>query len=34
MGSGGAALPAETQALWERIGVRVVQGYGASETRR
>ena len=32
MGSGGAALPAETQRLWERLGVRVVQGYGASET--
>ncbi|MBA2446875.1 MAG: AMP-binding protein, partial [Chloroflexi bacterium] len=29
--SGGAALPAETQHLWERLGVRVVQGYGASE---
>ena len=31
MASGGAALPAETQELWERIGVRIVQGYGASE---
>jgi long-chain acyl-CoA synthetase len=31
MASGGAALPAETQALWERLGVRIVQGYGASE---
>ena len=31
MGSGGAALPPETQRLWERIGVRVAQGYGASE---
>ncbi|HTE86301.1 MAG TPA: AMP-binding protein, partial [Dehalococcoidia bacterium] len=31
MASGGAALPAETQRLWERLGVRVVQGYGASE---
>ncbi len=29
--SGGAALPAETQRLWERLGVRVVQGYGTSE---
>jgi long-chain acyl-CoA synthetase len=29
--SGGAALPAPTQRLWERFGVRVVQGYGASE---
>ncbi|MFN8524349.1 MAG: AMP-binding protein [Chloroflexota bacterium] len=29
--SGGAALPPETQRLWERLGVRVVQGYGASE---
>jgi long-chain acyl-CoA synthetase len=29
--SGGAALPAETQRLWERLGVRIVQGYGASE---
>lgn len=29
--SGGAALPVETQHLWERIGVRIVQGYGASE---
>src|SRR5581483_3350302 len=31
MVSGGAALPAEAQRLWERLGVRVVQGYGASE---
>ena len=31
MFSGGAALPAETQRLWERLGVRVVQGYGTSE---
>ncbi len=31
MASGGAALPAETQRLWERLGVRIVQGYGASE---
>lgn len=29
--SGGAALPPETQLLWQRLGVRVVQGYGASE---
>jgi long-chain acyl-CoA synthetase len=29
--SGGAALPAETHQLWERLGVRVVQGYGSSE---
>jgi long-chain acyl-CoA synthetase len=31
MAAGGAALPGETQALWERMGVRVVQGYGVSE---
>ena len=31
MAAGGAALPAETQLTWERIGVRVVQGYGTSE---
>src|SRR5581483_10395243 len=31
MAAGGAALPAETQRLWERLGVRVVQGYGTSE---
>jgi long-chain acyl-CoA synthetase len=31
LASGGAALPAETQRLWERLGVRVVEGYGASE---
>jgi long-chain acyl-CoA synthetase len=31
MVSGGAALPAETQRLWERLGVLVVQGYGTSE---
>jgi long-chain acyl-CoA synthetase len=31
MFSGGAALPAETQRLWERLGVRIVQGYGTSE---
>jgi long-chain acyl-CoA synthetase len=29
--SGGAALPADTQRLWEQLGVRIVQGYGASE---
>lgn len=29
--SGGAALAPETQRLWERLGVRVVQGYGSSE---
>jgi long-chain acyl-CoA synthetase len=29
--AGGAALPAETQVLWERMGIRVVQGYGTSE---
>jgi hypothetical protein len=26
--SGGAPLASETQQLWERLGVRVVQGYG------
>jgi long-chain acyl-CoA synthetase len=31
MAVGGAALPADTQRLWERLGVRVVQGYGTSE---
>jgi long-chain acyl-CoA synthetase len=31
MASGGAALPAETQLLWERLGIRVAEGYGASE---
>jgi long-chain acyl-CoA synthetase len=31
MASGGAALPLETQRLWERLGVRIVQGYGTSE---
>jgi long-chain acyl-CoA synthetase len=31
LASGGAALSAETQRFWERLGVRVVQGYGASE---
>ena len=29
--AGGAALPTETQILWETMGVRVVQGYGTSE---
>lgn len=29
--AGGAALPPETQRLWERLGVRVIQGYGTSE---
>jgi long-chain acyl-CoA synthetase len=29
--SGGAALPIETHRLWERIGVRIVEGYGATE---
>ena len=29
--SGGAALAPETHRLWERFGIRVVQGYGASE---
>lgn len=29
--AGGAALPPETHRLWERFGVRVCQGYGASE---
>jgi long-chain acyl-CoA synthetase len=28
---GGAALAPETQQIWERLGVRVLQGYGASE---
>jgi long-chain acyl-CoA synthetase len=31
LASGGAPLPADTQRLWERLGVCVVQGYGASE---
>lgn len=31
LASGGAALSADSQLLWERLGVRVVQGYGASE---
>ena len=29
--AGGAALPAETQRLWERLGVRVLQAYGVTE---
>jgi long-chain acyl-CoA synthetase len=29
--AGGAALPPETQLLWEKLGIRVVQGYGTSE---
>jgi long-chain acyl-CoA synthetase len=29
--SGGAALPDATHQLWERLGVRVLQGYGTSE---
>lgn len=28
---GGAPLPAEIHRFWERLGVRVVEGYGASE---
>jgi long-chain acyl-CoA synthetase len=31
LAAGGAALAVETQRLWERLGVRVVQGYGTSE---
>ncbi len=31
MAAGGAALPIETQRLWERLGVDVIQGYGTSE---
>src|SRR5205823_8164172 len=31
LAAGGAALPIETQQLWERLGVDVVQGYGTSE---
>jgi long-chain acyl-CoA synthetase len=29
--SGGAALPVEIHRLWERLGVRIAQGYGTSE---
>jgi long-chain acyl-CoA synthetase len=29
--SGGAALPPDVQRLWERLGVQVIQGFGASE---
>ena len=28
---GGAPLTPEVQAAWERLGVRVIQGYGATE---
>src|SRR5207248_674499 len=31
LAAGGAALPIETQRLWERLGVDVIQGYGTSE---
>ena len=31
LAAGGAALPIETQQIWERLGVDVVQGYGTSE---
>jgi long-chain acyl-CoA synthetase len=31
MSSGGAALPEEVKRLWERLGVRIVEGYGTSE---
>jgi long-chain acyl-CoA synthetase len=31
LAAGGAALPVETQRLWERLGVDVIQGYGTSE---
>jgi long-chain acyl-CoA synthetase len=30
--SGGAALPAETEKFWDRIGYAVIQGYGLTET--
>jgi len=30
--SGGAALPAETEAFWSRLGFAVIQGYGLTET--
>lgn len=29
---GGATLPAETEAFWQRLGFAVVQGYGMTET--
>jgi long-chain acyl-CoA synthetase len=29
--AGGAALPAETHVLWERLGVRVLEAYGVTE---
>ncbi|MCC7370857.1 MAG: AMP-binding protein [Chloroflexi bacterium] len=29
--AGGAALPIETQLLWERMGVRIVPGFGTTE---
>jgi long-chain acyl-CoA synthetase len=31
LAAGGAALPIETQRLWERLGVDIIQGYGTSE---
>ncbi|MHB1134141.1 MAG: AMP-binding protein [Chloroflexota bacterium] len=31
MSSGGSALPRETQELWERLGVQILEGYGTSE---
>jgi long-chain acyl-CoA synthetase len=31
MAAGGAALQAETQILWETMGIRIIQGYGTSE---
>jgi len=34
LASGGAALPAETQQFWERLGVRVVQGLRDSAGQR
>jgi long-chain acyl-CoA synthetase len=32
MVSGGAALPAETEKFWTRLGYAVIQGYGLTET--
>jgi long-chain acyl-CoA synthetase len=32
MVSGGAALPAETETFWTRLGYAVIQGYGLTET--